>query len=183
MRVPSKAVNLYLVGFMGVGKTAVGRALAQQLDLEFLDSDREIEIQQHRQIKEIFETCGEATFRNMEREFIANGHPPTGCVVACGGGLIIPPGMLDFVRTKGVVVCLFADPETIIKRTATNDKRPLLNGGNPEERVRKLYAERMPIYNKVRTAISTDNQSIREIVRRLEAIYHRESRDFQLRTS
>src|SRR4051812_46435873 len=83
--------NLYLVGFMGTGKSTVGRQLARQMGFEFIDSDHEIERRQGKPVSQIFAEEGEARFRALEREFIEHGHPTKKCVVSCGGGLVVPP--------------------------------------------------------------------------------------------
>src|SRR4051812_27024447 len=106
-------VNLYLVGFMGTGKTTIGRAVAHRLGFALLDSDHEIEKQQGKTIPQIFATAGEPAFRTMERALIDGGHPATRAVIACGGGLVVEPGMLDKLKEKGVVICLHASLETI----------------------------------------------------------------------
>src|SRR5436190_14482731 len=111
-------VNLYLVGFMGTGKSTVGRAVAQKLGFELLDSDHEIERECGKTIAEIFAAEGEALFRTRERKFIEQGHPATRTVVSCGGGLVVQPGMLPVLQDKGVVICLHAAIETILARTA-----------------------------------------------------------------
>src|SRR5947208_6000021 len=149
-------VNLYLVGFMGTGKTTVGRSVGQKIGFHVLDSDHEIERQQRKSIPEIFAQEGEPAFRVMEREFIERGHPGERTVVACGGGLVVQPGMLALLKSKGVVVCLHASLETILARTARHRNRPLLDVENPEERVRTLYAAREPIYKQSGTVILTD---------------------------
>ena len=95
-------VNLYLVGFMGSGKSTVGRAVAQRLGFTALDSDHEIERLRGCTIAEIFAGEGEAAFRVHEREFITGGHPAERTVVACGGGLVMAPGMLELLRARGV---------------------------------------------------------------------------------
>jgi hypothetical protein len=115
-------VNLYLVGFMGTGKTTIGRAVAARMGFRLLDSDQEIEKAAGRTIAEIFAQDGEPAFRSMERDFIENGHPDRGCVVACGGGLVVQPGMLERLNRKGVVV-----REPVYKRAGTvilTDGRP-----------------------------------------------------------
>lgn len=171
--------NLYLVGFMGVGKTTVGRALAHKLNYMLLDSDAEIERLSGKRIPEIFETEGEEGFRRREKEFIEAGHPASGCVVACGGGLIIPPGMLELVKSKGVVVCLHATVETILRRTAGNRHRPLLNVEDPDVRVRTLFEQREPIYRKAGTMVLTDSRSLHDIVAHVYRIYRREAPLFE----
>ena len=105
--------NLYLVGFMGTGKSTVGRQVARQLEFQFLDSDHEIERGEGKPVAKIFAEEGEARFRALERAFIEEGHPANRCVIACGGGLVVPDGMLDLLRRRGVVVCLHAPIETI----------------------------------------------------------------------
>jgi shikimate kinase len=174
----SEAVNLYLIGFMGVGKSAVGRYLARLLGMRFIDSDRAIEDKAGMSIPAIFESQGEAAFRNMEREFIENGHPGHGCVVSCGGGLPIEPGMRELLLSKGVVVCLFASEKTIIRRTSANNKRPMLNVEDPIKRVRQLMTKRMPIYMNTGTGISTENRNLPEIASHVARIYRYEARFF-----
>ena len=118
MNPPNFKTNLYLVGFMGTGKTTIGRAVAYRLKYQLLDSDHEIERQEDRTVAEIFDEQGEDYFRELERRFIDKGHAETNCVVACGGGLVVQPGMLDKLQKKGVVVCLHASLETILQRTS-----------------------------------------------------------------
>ncbi|MBT7867032.1 MAG: shikimate kinase, partial [Opitutales bacterium] len=90
--------NLYLVGFMGTGKSAVGRSVASRLGFAFIDSDHAIEEADGRSIKEIFDSEGEVAFRKLERKFIDEGHANECCVISCGGGLIAQPGMLKRLR-------------------------------------------------------------------------------------
>jgi shikimate kinase len=174
-------VNLYLVGFMGTGKTTVGRAAAHRLGFAYLDSDYEIERRCGREIPRIFAEDGEAAFRAMEREFVESGHPAERTVVACGGGLIIPPGMLEALQSRGVVICLHASVATILERTGRQDNRPLLAGADPEARIRSLHAEREPIYRRAGTVILTDSRSVREITAHVVRIWERESAAFAAR--
>ncbi len=167
--------NLYLVGFMGTGKSTMGRGAALALGFEFIDSDKEIEKAHGRSIKDIFATDGEAAFRAMEREFVENGHPANGCVVSTGGGLVTPPGMVELLRSKGVVIGLFASIETILERTARNDKRPLLNTDDRETRVRDLLALREPIYRSAGPCITSDHRDIREVVAHVVRVYKQEA--------
>ncbi len=171
-------VNLYLVGFMGTGKTTVGRAVALKLGFQLLDSDHEIERLRHRPVAQIFAEEGEAAFRVLEREFIEQGHPARQQVVACGGGLIVPPGMLESLQGKGVVMCLHASLETILRRTQGNRNRPLLNVENPEERIRTLFAQREPIYRRAGTTILTDGRQLGDIVGHVLRAYRREAADW-----
>jgi shikimate kinase len=171
-------VNLYFVGFMGTGKTTVSRIVAARLGHRWVDSDHEIERQQGRAITDIFATDGEAAFRGMERDFITTGHPAERTVVACGGGLVIQDGMLAALQERGVVICLHATVETILRRTAGNRARPLLNVEYPEERVRTLYAARDPIYRRSGSVILTDNRPQIDIVQHVLRVYRRDAEDF-----
>lgn len=171
-------VNLYLVGFMGTGKTTVGRAVAHKIGFHALDSDHEIERVQGKSIPEIFAQQGEPAFRVMERDFIERGHPAARTLVACGGGLVVQPGMLALLKSKGVVVCLHASLETILARTARHRNRPLLDVDNPEERVRTLYAAREPIYKQSGTVILTDSRPLHDIVSHVMRAWRRDAVDF-----
>jgi shikimate kinase len=171
-------VNLYLVGFMGTGKSTIGRAAAQRLGFHLLDSDHEIERQQGRTIADIFAQQGEPAFRAFERQFIEGGHPAERTVVACGGGLVVQPGMLEMLRGKGVVICLHASLATVLERTQRNRNRPLLDVADPSERIRTLYAEREPIYKKAGSVILTDSRPLNDIVAHVVRTWRREAVDF-----
>jgi len=175
---PEPAINLYLVGFMGTGKTTVGRAIAQRLGFQALDSDYEIERLAGKTVAQIFAEEGEVAFRARERAFVDDGHPGHGVVVACGGGLIVPPGMLELLRAKGVVICLHATVGTILQRTAATRTRPLLNVDDPEARIRQLYAERETIYQRAGTVILTDSRPLHDVVLHVLRTYRREVRDW-----
>lgn len=172
-------VNLYLVGFMGSGKTTVGRAVAARLGFEALDSDHEIERWRGRTVAQIFAEEGETVFRALERRFVDGGHPDHGVVVACGGGLVVQPGMLDLLSAKGVVICLHASLETILKRTAGLRTRPLLDVDDPAARVRELYAAREAIYKRAGTVILTDYRPLHDVVLHVLRAYRREARDWE----
>lgn len=176
MLAKSNGPNLYLIGFMGVGKSAVGRGVARVLGMEFVDSDHAIERAAGITISEMFAQFGEAHFRERERAFIEEGHAGSGLVVSCGGGLPLQPGMRERLLEKGVVVCLFASVETILSRTLGNDKRPLLQAEDPEKRVRTLLAEREPVYLQTGIGVSTEGRSLNEVAASVARIYRREAR-------
>lgn len=172
-------VNLYLVGFMGTGKTTVGRVLAQRLGMTLVDSDAEIERRAGKSISDIFAQDGEAAFRALEREFIEGGHPASGCIVSCGGGIVLQEGMIQKLRERGVVICLTARAETILARTQTNRLRPLLNVEDPLARIRELLAQREPVYRAAGTQVLTDYRPLNEIVAHVQRVYLREAREFR----
>ena len=161
---------------MGVGKSAVGRAVARALKMNFIDSDWAIEQEAGKPIAQIFKDEGESAFREMERRFIEGGHPDHGMVVSCGGGLPVQSGMSELLLSKGIVICLFAQPETIVRRTVGNPKRPLLNVEDPEGRVRELMEERQHVYMGTGIGISTEGRGIAEVVNNIKRVYRRESR-------
>ena len=171
-------VNLYIVGFMGTGKSTVGRAVAHKLGFHMVDSDHEIERQQKKTIPEIFAQEGEAAFRAMERAFIEGGHTGERTVVSCGGGLVVQPGMLGMLQSRGVVVCLHASVETILARTSRQQNRPLLVAENPEERIRTLFAQREPIYRQSGTVILTDSRPLLDIAGHVMRAWRRDAVDF-----
>lgn len=169
--------NLILVGFMGTGKTTLGRHLAQQWRVRFIDSDLEIERLARMKIPEIFAQKGEAEFRRMEREWVEKHMPKGGCVIATGGGLVIPEGMSELIKSKGVVVCLFATPETIYRRTSGSNHRPLLQTENPLDRIRDLLALREPAYLRSGISVLTDGRNLPDLAHAVERIYRREARE------
>jgi shikimate kinase len=171
-------VNLYLVGFMGTGKTTIGRVAAHRLGFGLLDSDHEIERLQGRTVAQIFADEGEASFREVERAFVESGHPATRTVVACGGGLVVQPGMLTALQKKGVVMCLHASLDTVLRRTQHNRNRPLLDVADPMERIRTLYAVREPIYNQAGTIILTDGRPMLDIVQHVLRAHRREASEW-----
>lgn len=172
-------INLYLVGFMGTGKSTVGRLVARQMGFEFLDSDHEIERQQGKPVSQIFAEAGEERFRTLERAYIESGHPANRCVVSCGGGLVVPPGMIELLRQRGIVICLHAPIETILQRTMQATHRPLLEVANREERLRQLYAQREAIYRRSGTLVLTDRRPLKDITAHVLRVYRHEVRDFK----
>lgn len=180
-RKPNDNVNLYITGFMGTGKSTIARVLANRLGMFWLDSDLQIEKEQGKPIPEIFVQDGEEAFRKMERDFIESGHPDRGVIVSCGGGLVTQPGMVEQLKSKGVVVCLLASPETIYERTKSNRNRPLLDVADPLERIGDMLCEREPIYRMAGTQILTDHRPLIEVAMHVSRVYLRESRELERR--
>ena len=164
---------------MGVGKSALGRRVARELGLRFIDSDHQIEKEQGKKIPEIFADEGELYFRKLERQFIESGHPEMGCIVSCGGGLVVEPGMKELLKLKGVVICLFASAESIIERTSRNKNRPLLNVDDPAAKVRALLKEREPIYMDSGACITTEGRTVSEVVRHMIRTYEANEQSFR----
>jgi shikimate kinase len=138
--------SIVLIGLMGAGKTAVGRRLANKLDLLFIDADTEIEVAAGASISEIFAEHGEAYFRQGERKVIARllqGGPQ---VLATGGGAYMNPETRAAIKARGISVWLKADEKVLLKRVGRRGNRPLLAGGEPEKVMKKLMQERYPVY-------------------------------------
>ncbi len=138
--------SIVLIGLMGAGKTAVGRRLANRLDLPFIDADTEIELAADASISEIFAEHGESYFRQGERKVIARlleGGPQ---VLATGGGAYMNPETRANIKARGLSVWLKAELKVLLKRVGRRDNRPLLAAGNPEKVMKKLIEERYPIY-------------------------------------
>lgn len=152
--------------------------LANRWHRPFLDTDHMIEQRIKMPIREYFEKHSEAAFRALEKECIEQWIPPGGTVISCGGGLVIPEGMVDLLKSRGVVVCLFASPETILRRTRHSNHRPLLKSDNPEARIKELLEKREPIYMRSGTGILTDGRNLLDLASAVERIYHREARGY-----
>lgn len=166
--------NLILAGFMGTGKSALGRQLAHLWQRPFLDTDDMVEKLAGASVADIFAQQGEDHFRALERKVIEELIPDSGAIIACGGGLVVPPGMAELVRSKGVVVTLFASVDTIIRRTANKSRRPLLKGDEPEVKIRDLMKKREEAYMKAGVAVYTDGRSLHQLCVIVGRVYQRE---------
>jgi shikimate kinase len=141
--------NVYLVGLMGAGKTTVGRLLAKRLNLDFIDSDREIEARTGVSIPTIFEIEGEDGFRKREAQVIADLSRLSGRVVATGGGAVLRPENRANMSVSGFVVYLNVPPSTLLERTRHDRNRPLLQVADPLQRLKDLFSQRDPLYREV----------------------------------
>ena len=155
-----------LIGMMGSGKTTVGRRLAAALGRPLVDSDAQVEARTGRTVREIFESDGEAAYRVLEREALvdalAEAEPS---VVAAAGGVVLDPGNRAVLQEAGTVVWLRARPEVLARRvSAGRDHRPLL-GDDPLAALRRLDAERRPLYEEVADlVVDVDDLSTRQVV-------------------
>jgi len=161
--------NIVLVGFMGTGKSVVGRRLANALGCDFMDMDRVIEQRQGKSVPQIFSEQGEAAFRKMESEVVGELSRRTGCVIATGGGAVLNPDNLTQLRQGGVLVALQARPEVVLKRVGKRaGDRPLLGGENPLSKIKSLLMERADAYRDVDVTIDTSDLSTEEVVHRIK---------------
>ena len=141
--------NIYLIGPMGSGKTAVGRALALRTGREFLDTDQEIERRTGVDIPYIFEKEGEARFREREREVIEDLTQHDGIILATGGGAILSEHNRRRLADTGIVVHLHTTVEEQLKRTQWSANRPLLNAADPRAVLEQLRNQRQPLYEQI----------------------------------
>jgi shikimate kinase len=155
--------NIALVGFMGTGKSTVGQLVAASLHFRFVDTDAMIEGMAGRKISEIFAEDGEPRFRELEREVVRRLAILEKTVIATGGGLIVNPENFESLRHHALIVCLWATPETIIKRVGHQTHRPLLRVEDPLDRVRALLQERAPFYRKADVLLSSDFRKPKEV--------------------
>ena len=150
---------------MGAGKTTVGRQLAKRLGKSFCDSDREIEARTGVRVAVIFDIEGETGFRRRETEAIEQLTALDDVVLATGGGAVLDPRNREFLKTRGFVIYLHAQPLVLSQRTRSDKLRPLLQGGDPRDRLEKLYAERDPLYREVADlVIDTGRQSVSSLL-------------------
>ena len=162
--------NIYLVGMMGAGKTTVGRALAQKMQMRFADSDKVLVERTGVPIATIFEIEGEAGFRDREEAIIAELTTLTDIVLATGGGAVTRPACREHLRSQGTVIYLHARPETLWLRIRHARHRPMLHAADPRARLAELYAARDPLYREVADhVIESDRDAVMRFVRTLEA--------------
>ncbi|HMA10763.1 MAG TPA: shikimate kinase [Steroidobacteraceae bacterium] len=153
--------NIYLIGPMGTGKTAVGRQLARMLDQPFVDSDAEIEHHAGVDIPYIFEREGEAGFRQREREVLADLCQREGIVLATGGGAVLAPDNRRLLHETGVVVHLQTSLAQQLQRVGKGRGRPLLKGSDVAQRLTELRAAREPLYQEIADiTLGTDNRRV-----------------------
>jgi shikimate kinase len=159
------ADNIFLIGPMGSGKSAVGRQLAERLGLEFVDSDAEIESRTGVDIPYIFEREGEAGFRVREREVLDLLTRREHVLVATGGGAILDSDTRERLRSRGCVVYLRASVGQQLARTRRNRSRPLLNSPNPRETLERLMQQRAALYEETADlAVDTDGRRVGTVV-------------------
>jgi shikimate kinase len=161
-------VNLALIGFMGTGKTSVGRVLAEHLQFEFLDTDELIQARASRTINDIFAQDGEPAFRAMECAVVKELAAREKLVISTGGGLPTNPANLEALKQHALVICLWSSPEKIWERVRHQSHRPLLHDPDPQKKIADLLAIREPFYKQADVLINTGLRSIREIVQQIE---------------
>ncbi|EMT47171.1 shikimate kinase [Anoxybacillus flavithermus] len=153
---------IYLTGFMGAGKTTVGRRLGEVLGVPVIDTDTYIEQQTGKTIAQIFSGEGEGTFRAYEREILRQ-LPTEHVIVTTGGGIVIQEENRQFMRAHGIVIYLHCELHELFRRLADDATRPLIMK-NKQEQIKKLFEQRLPWYKEAHMTIDTTNRTVDDIV-------------------
>jgi shikimate kinase len=156
-------MNIVLTGFMGTGKTTVGRRVAEALNAAFLDVDATIEKETGHSVRHIFEAKGEEHFRILERETIARLAAWDHAVISTGGGALLYPENRAALKKNGYLICLTAKAGTLLERLKDDMTRPLLAGEDPAGRIERLLKERSGVYALCDLQIQTDDKTIADV--------------------
>jgi shikimate kinase len=159
--------GIILIGFMGTGKTVVGRRLAERLGLNFIDTDGLIEDTLGMSIERIFEQHGEPYFRKIEKEVVASISRDHGLVVATGGGVVLDGENVANLKRMGTIIHLSAGPDVILERTRSQGHRPLLQTEDAKRRIENLLDQRAPLYAVADLEIDTSELGFEDIVERI----------------
>jgi len=163
-------MRIFLTGFMGTGKTAVGKLLAQNFGLEFIDLDEVIVLDQGKSINDIFAKQGEDFFRDVETKCLKEVVSKDNIVLSTGGGVVIKKENRDLLKSQGKVINLNAGAEEIYKRLKHDNTRPLLAVKNPLVKIKEILAEREDFYKEADVVINTDGKSYEEIVKKIRSL-------------
>jgi len=174
-------MNIVLTGFMGTGKTTIGRLLAKKLSLNHVDSDELIEKHQGLSVSEIFNKYGEYYFRRLEAEVIKKiAERADNWVISTGGKTLLSKKNLDLLSKKGIIITLKGNAELLWERVKTSFFRPLVNHSNKEKFI-ELYKKREPLYERLPNKIIVDNLSIAEVIQKIVDILKAETRQFEIK--
>lgn len=167
---------LWLIGMMGSGKTEIGTRLATRAGSDFLDTDRMVEMEANASVAEIFSVEGEPAFRTREKNAIQEAATHAGAVVATGGGAITDPENVRIMRETGPVIWLQADPVVLAQRVGIAEGRPLIEPGNPVERLTSILQERHAAYEDAADhVVVTDRADVEQVVALVEELWNASS--------
>ena len=156
--------NIFLIGFMGAGKSSVARALVEQLHCPLVEMDEQIVKEQGMSINEIFEKYGEDRFREIESQLILALGSRQASVISCGGGVVVRPENTEYMKKSGRIVYLQASPQTVYDRVKNSNDRPMLRGHMNVEYIAQLMEKRRALYEAAaELTVVTDGKSTKEI--------------------
>ena len=156
--------NIFLIGFMGCGKSTVAMHLSQQYHMEILEMDQMIVEQEGMSIAQIFDQCGEPYFRDLETKLLKEMKPGKNQVISCGGGVALRSENVEEMKRTGKIVLLYAKPETILERVKNDHQRPLLDGNQNIDFIKNMMEKRRPYYEQAADfIITTDGKCVDEI--------------------
>lgn len=160
--------NIVLIGFMGTGKTSVGKILARSTGFHLIDIDQCIEDKEQRKISEIFERDGEAAFRKLEKDMIRWAAGESSAVITTGGGAVLDPENIERLSKNGIIMALTATADTVYQRVKRSGHRPLLKTGDMLGEIKKLLEIRKPYYEKADVSFVTDKQKPADTAKQIE---------------
>ena len=160
--------NVILCGFMGCGKSTVGRAYARLVHARFIDMDWYLEEKNHMKITQIFEQYGESVFRRMETECARELSAQSGLVIAAGGGTLLYPQNIDALKQNGIIVLLDVPLAALQERLRRDTRRPLLQKPNREQVINELYHQRMPLYRQAADITIPAGAPVSIVARRIQ---------------
>lgn len=167
--------NVALIGFMGTGKTVIGKQLAKRLDKKFIDTDSLIENQAGKSIPLLFAEEGELRFRELEIRVIKQVSGLKDVVIACGGGIVLNKINIDYLQRNALITLLKASPETILERVESDgEERPLLHTSNKLKKIKELLSYRKPFYERaaeltIETSFNSVDDVVDEIIRKINS--------------
>ncbi|MBZ4665937.1 shikimate kinase [Mahella sp.] len=151
--------NIYLTGFMGTGKTTAGKLLAEELNMDFVDTDEFIEQRMGMTVPGIFRIYGEAFFRQLEQNALISAAGRESVVVSTGGGMVLCSGNIDIMRRTGVIVCFEASVDTVMRNVGGGEGRPLLKAGDVRRSITDLMDKRRELYHRADIVVYIDNKT------------------------
>ena len=166
--------NIILVGFMGSGKTTIAMKLSHLLKMNYVSTDDLIEKKEKATINEIFTKKGEDYFRSVESEVVREACAMENVVIDTGGGVVLKDDNWANMKSSGVVICLTAGEETLLKRTQKYKHRPLLNVEDPKQKIRGMLAKRAPFYARADHCVDTGELTVKQAVDRIVGIAGKE---------
>ena len=172
-----KRPNIVLVGFMGTGKTSIGRRISSQLRMRYVDTDDIVERDSGRRISNIFAEDGESAFRELESEAVCKVSKLYNHVIATGGGVVLKESNMTELKRTGIVFCLTATAEEIYRRVGHQTHRPLLQDPDPLAKIQSMLAERQPYYAEADYMIRTTGRSFGEIITHIKRVFTKSIRN------